>query len=422
MKAFALVDCNNFYASCERVFEPRLVGRPIVVLSNNDGCVIARSAEAKTLGIEMGAPYFQVRDLARKYGVVVRSSNYALYGDMSNRVMSILAAAAPRHEVYSIDECFLDLSRIAVPDIAAWCANLRERVRLCTGIPVSIGIGPTKTLAKLSNKLAKTGNGVHVLAPETTENVLRATPVGSLWGIGPRWRKMLAGRGICTALDFRDERDAWVRQRMGVTGLRIVHELRGVPCLDLEEVGADKQATCCSRTFARAVSDESQLRAAVICFAERAAEKVRHAGQACRIVQVSMRTDRHDESVTPHSASGLDTLLSPTADSRVVTATALRIFEAIWKPGILYRKASVLLMDLSRAGEILPSLFDEPPANAAGDGSHLMSAVDRINARFGRGAVGLGLAPPDKTDWRMRQEHLSPRYTTRWTDLPRVRT
>ncbi len=413
MTTFALVDCNNFYASCERVFEPRLEGRPIVVLSNNDGCVVARSTEAKALGIGMGVPFFQVRDIARKHGVVIRSSNYALYGNMSERVASVLAAAAPRHEVYSIDECFLELD--GVPDLGAWCDDLRQRVRCWTGIPVSIGVGATKTLSKIANKHAKAGNGVCILTPENTKGALRSTPVGDVWGIGRRWERLLTGRGIESALDLRDSDERWIRQRMGVVGQRTVYELRGVSCHDLESIAPKKQTTCCARTFARAVSDKGQVNDAIRAYAERAAEKIRHAGQECRTVQVFIRTDHHDDRVSPFSISAQETLLSPTADSRAISGAARRVFERIWKGGIPYRKAGVLLLDLSSKGNSIPSLFDDRLENS----DHLMKALDRVNKRFGRGTIGLGVSRGGK--WKMRQERLSPRYTTRWEEIPKAR-
>ncbi len=419
MRTFALVDCNNFYASCERVFEPRLVGRPIVVLSNNDGCVVARSKEAKALGIAMGVPLFHVRDIIKQHGVVVRSSNYALYGDMSERVMNILSASAPGHEVYSIDEIFLDLERLAVSDLQKWCWELRQRVRQWTGIPVSIGVGRTKTLSKVANKLAKTtsdDDGVFILTSEMAEDCLHKTEVGDVWGIGRRWSKMLNSRGVETALDFRNLQDGWVRQRMGIVGLRTVHELRGISCHDLETVKPDKQTTCCSRTFARASSDRDQVQSAVLSYAERAVEKIRHAGQVCRVVQVFIRTDRYDTDIAPYSISALEALMTPTADSRAVVAAALRVFERIWKGGVPYRKAGVLLMELSSSQDVMPSLFDDRLSGS----ESLMKAIDKMNSRFGRGSIGLGLSPKE-AKWRMRQERLSPRYTTRWEDIPHVR-
>ena len=419
MATFALVDCNNFYASCERVFEPKLKHRPIVILSNNDGCIVARSSEAKEIGIPMGAPLFKARGLIRRHGVVVRSSNYALYGDMSARVMDILSAAVPNCEVYSIDECFLNLDHLCVPNLGDWCRDLRRQVLQCTGIPVSIGIGQTKTLSKIANKYAKAtpgDDGVFVISPETVEACLYQTPIGDVWGIGRRGSKMLIGKGVHSALHFRDSDDRWVRQRMGVVGLRTVHELRGIPCSELEDIAPAKQATCCTRTFARASADMVDVKNAVLSYAERAVEKMRHAGQVCRVVQVFIRTDRHDDHEQPYSASALETLITPTNDSRAVVAAALRGFARIWRSGIRYRKAGVLLLDLSAADDVMPGLLDDRRAG----GDALMKAIDHVNGRFGRGSVHLGLSD-HAAAWRMRQEHLSPRYTTRWQDIPRAR-
>lgn len=420
MATFALVDCNNFYASCERLFQPHLRDRPVAVLSNNDGCVIARSNEAKALGIVMGAPLFKIRRLVGEHGVVVRSSNYALYGDISERVMSVLGSQAPAHEIYSIDECFLDLDRMAVSDLTDWCRDLRRQTYQWTGIPVSIGVGPTKTLAKVANRLAKKSTkaaGVLDLCsrPEWTEAALRRTAVGDVWGIGRRWSAMLEERGIRTAHDLASAQDGWVRKRMGIVGLRTVHELRGLVCHELDELPAPRQTTCCSRTFGEAIRDKGQVHDAVMSFAERVSEKVRHAGQVAGAVQLFIRTDPFDQSAVQKSVSGSATFQVPTSDTRQITNAVLRIFDRIWRNGYGWRKAGVLLLDLGDPAVVPASLFDmvEQP-----DG--LMGALDQINARFGRGKVRLGLARKGG-EWRMRQENLSPSFTTRWGDLPAVK-
>lgn len=419
MTIFALVDCNNFYVSCERVFAPKLQGRPVVILSNNDGCIIARSHEAKALGIPMGAPLFKARKDIQQHNIAVRSSNYALYGDMSSRVMSILADAAPDHEIYSIDECFLDLSGLGVPDLESWCRDIRQRVDQWTGIPVSVGLGASKTLSKMANRLAKLStcdNGVFTLSEGNADRYLDEIRVGDVWGIGHRWARMLVGKGFHSARDLRDADDRWVRQRMGVIGLRVVHELRGISCSEIEALPPAKQVTCCSRTFARASADRDNVRNAILSYAERAVEKMRHAGQVCRVVQVFVRTDKHDCDTPRYSASALETLMTPTNDSRTLVAAALRVFEGLWRDGIKFRKAGVLLMDLSSADGVVPSLLDDRRAG----GDDLMQAIDKMNGRFGRGAVHLGLSDHDAS-WRMRQDHLSPRYTTRWQDIPTAR-
>ena len=418
MATFALVDCNNFYASCERLFQPRLRGRPVVVLSNNDGCVIARSNEAKSLGVGMGAPMFKIRKLVEEHDIAVCSSNYALYGDISERVMSVLGSSAPSHEVYSIDECFLDLDRLGVPDLTDWCRHLREQTLQWTGIPVSIGVGQTKTLAKLANRLAKKSTkvgGVLDLAhhPNWIDAALRKTPVGDVWGVGRRWTVMLEERGILTAHDFANAPDGWVRQRMGVVGLRTVHELRGLVCHALEDQPPPKQTTCCSRTFGTAIFAKAQVHDAIMSFAERAAEKVRHAGLVAGAVQLFIRTDPFAQDAPQKSVSGSATFHRPTSDTRDIAATVLRIFERIWRDGYGWRKAGVLLLDLGAPGQAPASLFDV--IEASDDG--LMRAIDQINARYGRGTARLGLAQKDG-EWHMRQENLSPSFTTRWTEIP----
>ena len=421
MPTFGLVDCNNFYASCERVFQPGLNGRPIVVLSNNDGCVVARSSEAKAIGIAMGVPLFKIRDVIREHKVVVRSSNYALYGDLSQRVMSILSTAAPRHEVYSIDECFLDLDRMPVKDLTAWCRDLRSRTKQCTGIPVSVGIGSTKTLSKIANKLAKASakaDGVIDLAshPEWVDAALRKTPVGDVWGIGRQWSIMMGERGIASALDLRNAQDGWIRQRMGVVGLRTVHELRGIPCHELDTQPSPKKTTCCSRSFGSAITDKDQVRNAIVSFAERASEKVRHSDQVCGSMQVFINTDPFASAAPQHSASASTNFISPTADSRVIVEAAMRIFDRIWCEGFAWRKAGIVLLDLSSGADVQPNLF----SNLTSGGNNLMKAVDQINGRFGRGSVGLGFSAKN-AEWRMRQDQLSPHYTTRWKEIMQVR-
>lgn len=369
----------------------------------------------------MGVPLFKIRDLIKDHNVVVRSSNYALYGDLSERVMSILSAAAPRHEIYSIDECFLDLDRMPVKDLTAWFRDLRSRTRKCTGIPVSVGIGTTKTLSKIANKLAKASakaDGVIDLAghPEWVDAALRKTLVGDVWGIGRQWSAMLGERGIVSALDLRNAQDGWIRQRMGVVGLRTVHELRGIPCHELDTQPAPKKTTCCSRSFGSAITDKNQVRNAVVSFAERASEKIRHSGQVCGFMKVFISTDTYATAAPQHSASASTNFMSPTADSRVIVAAAMRIFDRIWRDCFAWRKAGILLMDLSSGADVQPNLF----SNQIPSGYNLMKAVDRINDRFGRGSVGLGISAKN-AEWRMRQDQMSPHYTTRWKEIMQVR-
>ena len=276
MPTFALVDCNNFYVSCERVFQPKLEGKPVLVLSNNDGCVIARSNEVKALGVKMGAPFFQMRDLIREHGIKVFSSNYALYGDMSRRVHNTLAGMAPASEEYSIDEAFLDLSGLT--KLEAHARHIRERVKMWTGIPVSVGIGPTKVLAKIANHVAKKRpehGGVFDIGNVDTDSVLATVPVGEIWGVGRQYAKFLTENGVHTALDLKQASDSWVRAHMTVVGLRTLHELRGVSCIPLEEVEPERKGIACTRSFGKPVTSLPELREAVATYASRVGEKLR---------------------------------------------------------------------------------------------------------------------------------------------------
>jgi DNA polymerase V len=421
MAIFALVDCNNFYASCERVFDPSLQKRPLVILSNNDGCVIARSQEAKDRGIAMGAPWFQIRKEAERKGVVARSSNYPLYGDLSERVMSILAEAAPATEVYSIDECFLDLSGMAcVDDLTDWCRALCAKVRQWTGIPISIGVGSTKTLAKIANKIAKKSskaNGVLDLVQHCghLKAALEATNVSDVWGVGRQWSAACQRAGIRTAWDFANAPERWVRANMGAVGLRTVLELRGVAVHTLDTQPQARQTCCCSRSFGALISDHRHVQDAVVEYAARAAEKMRADGLVAAAVQVFIQTDRF-RTEDPQYSSGVTVRLeAATAATPAIISAAVRGLGAVWREGYLYRKAGVILLDLMKPDEVPRDLFatDCQPSKA----TPLMHALDAANGRFGRGTVTLGHAPKD-APWRMRQEFLSPSYTTQWRHIP----
>lgn len=426
MPLFGLVDANNFYCSCERVFDPRLEGMPVVVLSNNDGCVIARSNEAKALGVEMGVPFFKARSLLERNGVRVFSSNYALYGDMSARVVSVLAAEAPSVEVYSIDESFVDLA--GVPDAEGLARHLRRQVRQWTGIPCCVGIGATKTIAKLANRLAKKSpktDGVLDLGrdPRWLERALAKVDVGDVWGIGPRWAAMLNQKGIFKAVHLRDADERWVRQRMGVVGQRVVMELRGVSCLALEAVAPDRQSCCVSRSFGQAVNELGVMREAVASHAARAAQKLRRGGMAASHVSAFMLTDRFDgeDRLRPReeyeSAATAD-LGGWTSDSRRIVGAAVAVVDRLFRSGKSYKKAGVLLPFLEPAASAPMTLFDRPDLRSA----RLMAAMDAISAEHGRGAVRLAAeGVVSGKGWEMSQSRRSPRYTTRLEDLPVVR-
>ncbi len=415
----ALVDCNNFYANCERLFRPDLRDRPVIVLSNNDGCVVARSQEAKALGIGMAVPAYRIRDLIEREGVTVFSSNYALYADVSQRVMRVLEEAVPRVEQYSIDEAFLDLTGLADP--VALARALRQRVHRWVGVPVSIGLAPSRTLAKLANAAAKrwpaTGGVVDLRDPHRQRRLLRLMPVEEVWGVGRRLGRRLRVMGIDSALKLADSDPALMRKAFSVMLERTVRELRGQSCLELEEAPPPRQQVLCSRTFAERVSALAPLREAVSHFAARAAEKLREDGQLTRQVSVYLRTNPHHPREPQHHPLVTVPLPEPTADSRDVLHAALRALEAAWRPGHRYMKAGVLLGELVQPRSWQRDLFDHLPTRRRSDA--LMQTLDRIN-RAGRGRLFFaseGIRRP----WQMRRDHLSPAYTTRWSDLPRVR-
>ncbi len=420
---FALVDCNNFYASCERVFAPRLEGRPLVVLSNNDGCVIARSNEAKALGIPMGAPYFKIEPLARAQGLVVRSSNYALYGDLSRRVMQILADCAPRTEIYSIDECFLDLAGLP-QELTAQALAIARRVRQWTGIPVSIGMAPTKTLAKLANRLAKQGQTPtppvlewgRLADPAAT---LARVPVEDLWGIAGRWGGRLRALGLDHAQAVCLAEPRRLRQHFGVVMERIGWELRGVSCLPLERAPPPRQQILTSRSFGERLTELTELRAAVAAFAARAGEKLRAQGLCAQALSVFIQTSPFTTTAPYYANAATLGFEHPSQDTGTLIGCATRGLERIYRPGHAYQKAGVLLLDLVPAGVEQGTLFPYPPSDPQRS-RRLMETLDRINRRQGRHTLRYG-AEGMSGRWRMRQQLKSPAYTTRWEDLPIVR-
>jgi len=412
---FALIDGNNFYASCERVFDPALRGRPLVVLSNNDGCAIARSAEAKALGVGMGQPIHEVpRDVRRQ--LAVRSANFTLYGDISARVLAILRDAAPRVEPYSIDESFLDLAGIR--DRVALACDLRERVRRWTGIPNCVGIGPTKVLAKAANKLAKRGAGVvDLIGVSERAAALADYPTADLWGIGKRTAAKLAARGIQTAAQLRDAPSADILTAFGVTVARVQRELQGHPCIALEEIEPDRKQIIVSRSFGQRVEDHEAVAQALATFAVRACEKLRRRGLVAGGVGIFANSDVFRPELPQHHPSRTVNLPRPTSDSRVVLVTLRSLLRGFLRDGVAYKKAGVMLHDLGRPERLQGDLFG---VATLGDPA-LMRVIDRINERYGRGAAGFGATGwNEKPVWGMRQQTLSPCYTTRWSELPRA--
>ncbi|MBU1248785.1 MAG: Y-family DNA polymerase [Proteobacteria bacterium] len=419
-RCYALADCNNFYVSCERVFDPSLKGVPVVVLSNNDGCVIARSPEAKAVGVQMGEPAFKREGFFRRHSVRVFSSNYALYGDMSQRVMSILGESAPRSEIYSIDEAFLDLA--GLPDSTeTHCQTLRQKVFRWTGIPISIGVGPTKTLAKIANRIAKKYakfDGVFDLTNHPRMNdILAWLPVADVWGIGRRSVNKLGRHGVKTALDFARLPDDWLKKKMTVTGLMTAMELRGIPCFELELAPPSSKSLLCSRSFGRPVSSRTEMLESVAAYVSRAAEKLRGQGSVASWVKVFILTNPHKMELQYANARAM-TLSVGTDHTPTLIKAAHSLLNDIYKPGYNYKKAGVMLAGIEPKATRQLSLLNLPP-NTDDRDTTLMTCLDRINDRFGRSTLqyaATGLGRP----WSMRQLRKSPRYTTAWHELPRV--
>ena len=444
--AFALVDCENFYVSCERVFDPSLRERPVAVLSNNDGCIIARSEELKASGskesgtegeeVPMGAPYFKWEEKLEERGAVVLSSNYALYGDMSSRVASILEKEALELERYSIDEAFLTLPALSKENLQRLGERIRRRVLKWLGIPIRVGIGPTKTLAKVADENAKArkragwGQGVYVCPDEPKrEELLRRVPVGDIWGIGSAYEKKLKEKGVASAAGFRALPDPWIRKEMTVVGLRTAQELRGRPCLELELVRPDRKTLVRSRSFGERVESKENLRQALATHAERAAEKLREEGLVARGTKAFITTKRFGD--PPYYSNGLAGSLSEHAARAAPFVKATRRFlEIIYREGYGYKKAGVMLYDIRPKRPHQESLFGSAlTGRRRKEDEDLMAAVDRVNREHGKGTVGLAAAGLPKSDpagqdsstqkdWAMKREKKSPRYTTRWDELP----
>lgn len=417
---FALVDCNNFFVSCERAFDSRLEGRGVVVLSNNDGCVVARSNEAKAAGVKMGQPFFQARDLVKRYGIVALSSNYRLYSDMSRRVMTTLSELAPAIEVYSIDEAFLDVSGVDISELEVYGRGVVKTVRRNIGIPVSVGVAPTKTLAKLAAHLAKSYpklQGACLMCREQDiAKVLAKTPIREVWGIGRRYEKMLSGFGVVTAADFVDRPREWVKARMGLGGVRTWLELKGEACIGMEDNREPQKMVANTRSFAGAVTDFEELRRAVVMFATTGCEKLRKQGTAARRVTVFIATDRHRED-RPQYSSGAAIDLPVASDSTLVIArTAVEVLRRIYREGYGYKRAGVILGDIFPASQLQPELFGTEEREKH---EKLMKAVDSINAAGQKRLVRL--ASQGFKNINARREHTTPQYTTNWDDIPVVK-
>lgn len=422
-KVFALVDCNNFFVSCERLFRPDLERKPVVVLSNNDGCVVARSNEAKELGIKMGIPLFKIKDLVHRHKIVALSSNFALYADLSQRVMSVLSTLSPHQEVYSIDECFLDFSNFA--DTIKHGQHIHQTIKQWLGLPVCVGIAPTKTLAKLSNFVAKRRPqyggvfDISSLQQKEQDQVLQEIPVGEVWGIGRNLSQRLNNMGITTVKDLRDADPENMQKCFSVVVKRIVLELRGRSCLDLEEITPPRKQIICSRSFGNYVYAIHDLEEAVATYAAHAAEKLRRDGSYVNAVRVFIRTNTFSKSQPQYCREATTRLSSPTDDTITITKAAISILKQIFKPGFAYNKAGVVLIDLVAAQCRQLNLLVPVEANAKSN--KLMHLLDTINAGMGHKTLYLAIEGHNNENWQVKSENKTPAYTTSWNDLPIAR-
>ena len=417
---FALADCNNFFASCERVFRPDLQGKPVIVLSNNDGCAIARSNEAKALGIKMGAPLFKIRHLVEKHDIAVFSGNMALYGEMSQRVRWVLGEYAPSVEVYSIDEAFLDLRGMNDIDFDAYAKEISAQCWKMTSIPVSVGIAPTKTLAKIASKLCKQypklRGGCYMHRVQDIEKVLRKYPIEDVWGIGRKSAAKLHERYVKTAYEFTCLPESAVQKLMGITGVRTWKELQGIPCIEFEDGFEAKQSICVSRSFSTEIYDLKELQEQIANFASDMAEKLRKQHSVTSEVTVFAYTNRFKEDLPQTHSSSLVTYTTPTAEQRTIVASAVQATGDLFRSGYGYKKAGVIATGIMDQSDIMQSMFED--TDSIEREHKITSALDAINSTFGAGTVKLAVQGSGHI--KSTRENQSPHYTTRWTDLPKV--
>nr|WP_148216047.1 Y-family DNA polymerase [Acaryochloris marina] len=410
-----LCDCNSFYASCESALNPSLQHKPVVIASNNDGVVVTANAKGKALGLVMGVPLFKVQALIKKHDVRVFSSNYALYGDLSSRVMTILETFTPEQEIYSIDECFMRMPEFA--EATTYSHKVRKTVLQWTGIPVSIGISTSKTLAKIANHVAKKqkqyGGVFDISAARNAEGILATFPVADIWGIGRQYNKWLLSQGIESAKELRDANEGLIRKKMGVVGVRMIHELRGISCLPLELVAKPKKETCVSRSFGQPVTELADLQEAIAAYASRAAEKLRHQEQVAEAMVVFARTSPFKSGYFRQSATvqfPIATNYTPT-----IVESARNAMARIYEPGREFQKAGVLMVGLCPETTIQGHLWEKDEGWEKR--KRLMSIMDEVNDRFGRGTLEIAASGLRQT-WRMQSKWRSPRYTTCWAELP----
>lgn len=419
MRTYALVDCNNFFVSCERAFQPELEGKPVVVLSNNDGCVVARSNESKAMGIKMGTPFFKIRDKVESGNLIVRSSNYSLYGDLSSRVMSILAAAVPKIEIYSIDEAYLCVDGIDKKKLEVLCPELVRRIRKWVGIPVSIGIASTKTLAKVANHFAKKYPGYKGVCRIATEEqrvkALKLTPIGDVWGIGRRVAPRLLAMGLTTAFDYVSMPQDWVYKNLGLGGLRVWNELNGKESVE-EERDEARQSICTSRSFAETITDIQELSARVSDFAAKCAEKLRQDGTAAYCINTFLYTNRFREDKPQDFPDATIRLDMPASSTQEVVSAALKALKLIWKPGFEYKKAGVVVFDIVNRDERQLTLFETDSAKKEKQ-DVLSQVMDNVNVSSGQNVLRVATQRPGHYADGIRREHASRLFSTDWDSI-----
>lgn len=419
MRTYALVDCNNFFVSCERAFQPELEGKPVVVLSNNDGCVVARSNESKAMGIKMGTPFFKIRDKVESGNLIVRSSNYSLYGDLSSRVMSILAAAVPKIEIYSIDEAYLCVDGIDKKKLEVLCPELVRRIRKWVGIPVSIGIASTKTLAKVANHFAKKYPGYRgvcrIVTEEQRVKALKLTPIGDVWGIGRRVAPRLLSMGLITAFDYVSMPQDWVYKNLGLGGLRVWNELNGKESVE-EERDEARQSICTSRSFAETITDIQELSARVSDFAAKCAEKLRHDGTAAYCINTFLYTNRFREDKPQDFPDATIRLDMPASSTQEVVSAALKALKLIWKPGFEYKKAGVVVFDIVNRDERQLTLFETDSAKKEKQ-DVLSQVMDNVNVSSGQNVLRVATQRPGHYADGIRREHASRLFSTDWDSI-----
>ena len=415
-KKIALIDCNSFYVSCERLFNPKIKNIPVVVLSNNDGCVISRSTEAKKLGIKMGEPYFKVKELVRKNNVQIFSSNYSLYGDLSRRVMKVLKGFSDKIEIYSIDEAFIDLSHIKDENIEDYGKKIRERVLKWTGIPTSVGISCTKTLSKVANHVAKKNKTGVIFLKDNIDDVLKNFDISDIWGVGRQLSKLYIKNGINNAYKLKNISNSWVKKSTNVLGAKTVMELRGIPCINLETEETKRKSCCVSRSFGRKIESLNKLKESITTHCLNAAEKIRNDNQTTRSITVFIRTSPFDKNRKYYSNSLTIDLPVATNNSLELVKVAIEGLKKIYKYGYFYQKAGVILSKLSEAGEKNLNLLTPILENKS---QTLMKAIDVTNAKYGRNVISVAQAGINNS-WKMRREHSSKIDTASFDSLPKI--